>query len=150
MLDVKKQVPFVSGLWTVQPSGEARLVGSRCLDCSELFFPVKSSGFCPHCYGSKLEEIGLGPLGTLAAYTTVLQPPAGGFYHGPVPFHYGLVDLDEGIRVEVHLGGDPASYHIGQRMTLRIEPFYVNEQGDDVQVFRFVPIEEKTRQGSAV
>ena len=149
MADPSQPVPFVAGLWTLLPSGEPRLAGSRCRDCEELFFPVKTSGFCPHCYGARLEEIALGPLGTLAAYTTVLQPPAGGFYHGPVPFHYGLVDLDEGIRVEVHLGGDPAGYRVGSRMTLKIEPFYVNEQGEQVQVFRFVPVDEKVQPGSA-
>lgn len=149
MVDERKQVPFVPGLWTVQPGGEARLTGSRCRDCGELFFPVKSSGFCPHCYGNRMEEIMLGPVGTLAAYTTVLQPPAGGFYHGPIPFNYGLVDLDEGVRVETHLGGDPASYQVGNRMTLKIEPFYVNEQGEEVEVFRFVPIAEKVQQGGA-
>jgi hypothetical protein len=149
MVDEKKQVPYVAELWTVEPSGEARLAGSRCLNCKELYFPAKNTNYCPHCYAEQLQAIGLGPLGTLAAYTTVLQPPAGGFYHGPVPFHYGLVDLDEGIRVEVHLGGDPATYRVGRRMTLKIEPFYVNEQGEEVQVFRFVPLEEKVNEGSA-
>jgi hypothetical protein len=149
MADQDKQVPFAPGLWTTQSSGEARLAGSRCPDCGELFFPVKNSGYCPHCYGSRLEETNLGPVGTLAAYTTVLQPPAGGFYNGPVPFNYGLVDLDEGIRIEAQLDGDPASYQVGLRMALKILPFYVSEQEEQVQVFRFVPAEENTQQGGA-
>ena len=141
MVDEKKQVPFMPGLWTVKSSGEARLAGSRCQNCEELYFPVKTTGYCPHCYAEQMQDVDLGPSGTLAAYTTVLQAPAGGFYHGSIPFSYGLVDLDEGVRVEVHLGGDPATYRVGSRMTLKIEPFYTNEQGEGVQVFRFVPVE---------
>lgn len=141
MVDSSKQVPFAPGLWHVEPSGEPRLSGSRCVDCTEVYFPVKSSSYCPHCYGSNLEDAAFGPTGTLAAFTTVHQPPAGGYYHGPMPFSYGLVDLDEGVRVETHLGGDVHAYRIGARMTLAIESFYVNEEGEDVQVFRFVPAE---------
>ncbi len=126
------------------------MLGSKCLSCAELFFPPKAPGIrCPHCYGLEMKEVELGGAGTLAAFTTVMQPPAGGYYRGPVPFSYGLVDLDEGVRVEALLGGDAAQYRVGMRVRLVIETLYENEDGAEVQVFRFRPAEEQETVGGA-
>lgn len=56
--------------------------------------------------------------GHLWAWTTVTHPPPG--YEGPVPYGFGVVELDAiGLRVVTRLTEpDPARLHQGQRMTL--------------------------------
>jgi uncharacterized OB-fold protein len=84
-----------------------------------------------------LKEIEIGPWGTLRSYTKAMQAPAGGYYRGPVPFLYGLVDLDEGVRVESHLLGDLEKMRVGARMKLRIKSIYKDEEIGKVQIYTF-------------
>lgn len=139
----ENMVPIKKGLWTTLPSGEARLLGSRCPSCGELFFPRKTGGNCTRCQERKLEAVELGPLGRIDSFTAVLQPPAGGFYHGPVPFCYGLIDLDEGLRVETHISGSYEALKHGLRVKLVVETMYTDQEGNHVQVFSFAPLHEQ-------
>ncbi len=146
----KGKIPFSQGMWVTKSSGEARLLGSRCLSCKELFFPRKVSGICVHCQQRReLEDVELGPFGKIVSFTEVMQPPAGGHYHGPVPYCYGLIDLNDGVRVEAQLGGDFEKLKVGMKVNLVIEPLYVDSEGNEVQVFRFHPIEEGIIQGGS-
>ena len=144
MTTEEKIIPFKTGLWTVQPSGEARLLGSRCRSCGEVFFPRKEHGFCLHCGKKQLEDIELSPQGKIAHLTEVVQPPAGGFYHGPVPYYFGLVDLDNGVRVETHLDGDSEQLKRGTRVQLIIKTLYKDNDGNEVQIYSFQPINQET------
>ena len=137
----KKRIPFKEEMWTTKPDGEARLLGSKCPSCGELFFPKKDSGICVHCQHAGLEVVELGPFGTIVSYTAVMQPPAGGYYHGQVPYNFGLIDLDDGVRVETHLGGDFEKLKVGMRVKLAIETLYTDEEGTEVQAYRFLPLE---------
>ena len=132
-------VPVKEGLWRILPSGEARLLGSRCPACGELFFPRKTGGACTHCQADNLEAGELGPLGRIDSFTAVLQPPAGGFYRGPVPYCYGLVDLDEGLRVEAHIGGPHDALKRGLRVRLEVKTLHVDAEGRRVEAFSFAP-----------
>ena len=136
-----KKVPFVEGMWTTKPDGGVNLLGSRCPACGELFFPRREKGLCVHCQNLVLEEVELGREGKIAAFTAVLQPPAGGAYFGPVPYNYGLVDLDEGIRVETQIGGSHEKLKVGLRVKLSVEDFYTDKEGNIVQRFIFQPVE---------
>jgi len=124
----------------VRPDGKANLLGSRCPSCGELYFPRREK-LCVHCQHPTLEDVALSPEGKIAAYTAVLQPPAGGAYFGPVPYNYGLVDLDDGIRVETQLGGEFAQLKVGLRVKLSIETFYADKDGNEVERFIFQPVE---------
>ena len=136
-------VPIKKGLWTTLPSGEARLLGSRCPSCGELFFPRKSNGNCTHCQEQTLEAVELGPLGHIDAYTAVLQPPAGGFYHGVVPYCYGLIALDEGLRVEARISGSYEALKRGLRVKLVTETMWADQEGKHIQAFSFAPLDEQ-------
>ena len=139
----KRKIPFAEGMWVIKPDdGRPTLLGSRCPSCGELFFPKKEKGICVHCQYPSLENVELGREGKIVAFTTVLQAPAGGVYFGPVPYHYGLVDLVGGIRVETQLGGELEKLKIGQRVVLTVEKLYTDKNGNEIEAFIFRPPED--------
>lgn len=137
-----QQIPLKKDLWTLEtPDGRPRLIGSRCGNCGEVFFPKKSNGWCVHCQRRTLEEVLLSPRGRIAAITVVEQQPAGGFYHGPVPYAYGLVDMPEGIRVTSLITADNlGAIKVGSEAELIIRPLYEDQEGHEVITFMFTPI----------
>jgi len=142
MSDGDDVVPIKKGLWSAGPDGGMRLLGSHCLACGELFFPRNTGGVCTHCQAAALEPVELGPYGRIHSFTAALQSPAGGFYRGPVPFCYGLIDLDDGLRVLSRIVGPHASLQRGQRVELVTEDLCTDEQGRRVQAFSFAPTSE--------
>ena len=140
MVSEKKKVPFKTGMWVTNPNGEARLVGSRCGSCGEVIFPRREHGYCLHCQQKTLEDKELSPIGKIVAVTEVIQPPAGGYYKGPVPYFFGLVDIDDGVRVETHLDGDASKLTRGERVKLAIKTLYEDKDGNEVQAYTFRPI----------
>lgn len=140
--NLKEQIPLREGFWS-PATGERgpRMIGSRCTNCGELFFPKKLKNFCVHCQHRSLEEVLLSPRGKLVAVTVAHHPPAGGFYRGPMPYAYGLVDLDDGIRVLSQLTADDlGSIKTGGDAELVIRPLYQDEQGREVVTFMFTPV----------
>ncbi|MFZ5631501.1 MAG: Zn-ribbon domain-containing OB-fold protein [Bacillota bacterium] len=135
----KKQVPLKEGLWLLS-DGEVRLVGSGCSLCGEIFFPKKESKFCPHCQREGLQDVILGNRGKISTYTVVCQQPAGGFYKGPVPYAYGVVQLPEGVNVEtLFTGCDLGKIKTGLEARLVIEKLHEAEDGTEVVTYKFVP-----------
>lgn len=132
--------PFKEGMWISKSNGEYRLVGSKCKHCNELYFPKKYTNICVHCQENKLEEIELGPYGTIHSFSAAMQPPAGGFYAGKVPYCYGLVDLDEGVRVQTHLEGNYDKLEIDMKVQLVIKKLCVDSEGNELEFFSFEPI----------
>jgi uncharacterized OB-fold protein len=56
------------------------------------------------------------------------------------PFGVGLVELDGVVRVETRLTeSDPEKLDFGMEMELKVIPFYVDEEGDQVMTFAFAP-----------
>jgi len=142
MADEKREIPFYEGMWTTTSAGEARLLGSKCPSCGELFFPRRDDGICVRCQHEELENIEFGTQGRIMTFTSVMLPPAGGYYHGPVPFNFGLIDLDDGVRVESQIGGAFEKLKVGMKVKLVIETLYVDEEGNEVQAYLFQPIKE--------
>lgn len=138
----REQVPLKEGFWSPATADRGpRLIGSRCSNCGELYFPKKLKDFCVHCQHTGLEEVLLSPRGRLAAVTLAHRAPAGGFYHGPVPYAYGLVDLDDGVRVLSQLTADELqSIKTGAEAELVIKPLYEDEEGREVVTFMFTPV----------
>ena len=139
----KKKIPIMEGFWTTPTSAgeEFQLVGSKCLACGELFFPKRERNWCVHCYGQSLEDIKLSRRGRLVSFSVVMQQPGGGFYRGPVPYAYGLVDLPEGVRVEGLLKTDDfEELKVGKEVQLVIDTLCENDEGNEVLTFKFEPI----------
>jgi uncharacterized OB-fold protein len=136
----KAKLPVKDGLWEVV-EGEAFLVGSRCASCGELFFPRKESGFCPHCQHKSLKDERLSREGQITTYTVVHQPPAGGFYKGPVPFAYGVVQLPEGVNVQtLFTGCELERIRVGLTARLVIEKLFDGDDGSEIITYKFAPV----------
>ena len=140
MVVEKKKIPFQMGMWVTKPQGEVRLLGSQCLSCGEVVFPRREHGYCLHCQKKTVKDKELSSIGTIVAVTEVIQPPAGGYYRGPVPYFFGLVDLDDGVRVESHLDGDASKLINGERVKLDIKTLYEDEDGNEVQAYTYRPV----------
>jgi len=77
--------PFWQGL------RDGVLLGQRCADCAEVFFPPRP--VCPDCTGRSLEWAELPARGTLHSWTIVKRA-------GPrfdVPMIIGLIDLSDDV-----------------------------------------------------
>lgn len=90
-----------------------------------------------HCQQKKLEDVELGPWGKIISFTVAMQQPAGGFYRGPVPYAYGLVDLDEELRIQTQFAGDFEKLRLGMTVKLVIETLHEDAEGSEIQIFRF-------------
>jgi len=136
------KIPLDQGLWEQPqtPNEKPRLLGSRCTLCGEIYFPRKQKGWCLRCHKKSLEDVKLHGQGKIASYTIVEQPPAGGFYRGPVPYAYGFVDLADRVRLKTLFTNDFDKLRVGADVELVIDTLYVDEPGNDVVTFKFQPV----------
>lgn len=135
-----RQVDLGEGLFVrpKSPSDAPRLIGSRCTTCGEVTFPKQQR--CAHCASDTVQEITLGPRGTLYAFTNVNYPVPEG-YKGPIPYGVGMIEMPEGVRVFAHLTeSDPARLAIGMEMTLVIDRLFTQDDGSEVIGFKFKPV----------
>jgi uncharacterized OB-fold protein len=115
-------------------NGSPRLVGSRCASCEQLAFPAATT--CPWCGGDRTDEVLLAPTGTLWGWTAVTAAPPG--YNGPTPFGFGIVQLDDGLRVVTRLTeADPSALTFGDRMMLVYDLVEHDDAGNDVVTWAF-------------
>jgi uncharacterized OB-fold protein len=136
----KNIIPFKTGIWVTKKNGESRLVSSWCRNCGEIIFPRREHGYCLHCQQRTLEDRELSPTGVIVAVTKVMQSPAGGYYKGPVPYFFGLVDIDDEVRIETHFDGDATKLVSGAKVKLDIQTLYTDDDGNDVKAYTFRPI----------
>jgi uncharacterized OB-fold protein len=126
------------------PANEPQLLGGQCKDCGAITFPMQSR--CPRCGTESMAELRLPRRGTLVSWTTQGFPPSFDYRGDPTgqsfePFGIGLVQLDDLVRVESRLTeSDPENLDFGMEVELRIVPFYVNNDGDEVITFAFAPV----------
>jgi len=125
--------PIREGLFT--SGGDPRLLGSHCGHCGGRHFPRIDT--CPNCGTPSPQDCELPPRGRLWAWTTVTAAPPG--YEGPVPYGFGVVELDDGPRVITRLTeADAAALSAGQPMHLVLTA--VSGPGDDEVVsWAFAP-----------
>ena len=137
------QIPIQDGLFT-WPSAAPQLLGGRCTQCGAFHFPAQSN--CPHCAAEHVEPTPLSRRGTLWTWTVQTFTPPVPPYRGPVddfaPFGVGYIELPEGLRVQGRLTvNDPARLAIGMEMELTLQPFCLDEQGREVLIHAFAPVE---------
>ena len=95
---------------------------------------------CPACAGGPVEPLPLRGPGRLWGWTSVTIAPAG--YLGPVPYGFGAVDFDEGIRVLGRITeADPAALRDGQAMAL-VADAVPTPDGGEALVWAFAPLAE--------
>jgi uncharacterized OB-fold protein len=127
--------PIEPGLFRDDGDGP-RLIGAMCVPCGERAFPY--TDICPWCGAHATHQVSLAPTGTLWAWTAVTAAPPG--YSGPVPFGFGVVELDDGLRVVTRLTeADPTALSFGQPMTLVLDAVDRDDEGHDLMTWAFAP-----------
>jgi uncharacterized protein len=127
------------------------LIGSRCADCGEVYFP--SSASCTRCLGTRLEPHDLGSRGVLWSWTIQGFCPKPPYDSGETadsfkPYGVGYVEMDCGLKVESRLtSADPSLLSIGMPMALTLVPYKLRENGEQVITFAFEPSRESAKHG---
>ena len=96
---------------------DAGLLGGRCASCGALQFPRRE--VCPECQHDAVKSVSLATEGEVYTYTVVRSAPPG--YRGEVPYAYGVVTLDDGLRVTTTITADDLdALAIGDRVAFEV------------------------------
>jgi uncharacterized OB-fold protein len=135
------RVPVEEGYFTVpdDPTVAPRLLGSRCGACGEHFFPRRL--VCARCLAEGCGDVELGPRGRLWTWTYVHVPLFAKKDARVDAYGVGQVDLPEGPRVQSILRGEAGDFSIGMEMALDLESLRTDDDGREVVIFRFRPVE---------
>jgi uncharacterized OB-fold protein len=135
------RVPIEDGYFTVpdDPAEAPRLLGSRCGACGEHFFPRRL--VCAKCLAEGCEDVLLGPRGRLWTWTYVHVPLFAKKDSRVDAYGVGQIDLPEGPRVQAILVGGPEDFRIGIEMELDLETLRTDDEGREVVIFRFRPVD---------
>ena len=116
---------------------EEKLMGSRCKKCSTLFSPPRP--ICIKCYSREMEWVELKGKGKLVAFTSVnVGPPwmVEQGYDRKHPYCSGVVELDEGVRIDARIEGvdasKPETIKIGTPLTVE---FLHYGEGENLKTF---------------
>ena len=138
----KKQVPVLEGAWTAPSSSREKpqLIGSECPHCGEIYFPKKAKNLCVHCQREGLKDKKLSRHGQINTFSVIMQQPGGNYYHGPVPYAIGIVELPEGVYIETPLKADRLEdLSVGMEVELVIEKIWEDQTGTELIGFKFQP-----------
>lgn len=117
-----------------------RLLGSRCPDCGEHFYPRRM--VCAKCLYEGCDDVVLSPTGRLWTYTYVHVPLFAKKDAVVSAYGVGQVDLPEGPRIQAILVGGPDDFEIGMELELDLETLHRTDDGDDVVIYRFKPTDD--------
>ncbi len=135
----KPRVPIEAGFFRIDddPAAPPVLLGSRCSQCGETFFPRRP--VCASCLARGTDDVELGTRGTLYTWTYVHFPLFNAKRADQGGYGVGQVDLPEGPRVMSVLSGGPDDFHVGMEMQIELETLRENKQGEEVVIYRFRP-----------
>lgn len=119
------------------------LIGSRCADCAEHYFPPARS--CTRCLSLKLEPVEIGDRGLLWSWTIQAFLPKAPYDGGETvesfrPYGVGYIEMPSGIKVESRLTvADATQLHIGMPMALTVAHYGSPERQKGALSFAFEP-----------
>jgi uncharacterized protein len=111
----------------LRDDGGPMLMGSRCADCGEPYFPPAAA--CTRCLSRHLQPAEIGDRGTLWSWTVQAFLPKTPYDGGEtpesfVPYGVGYVEMPSGIKVEARLStADETRLRIGMPMRLELAPY---------------------------
>ncbi len=112
-----------------------RLLGSHAPASGLWFWPRRKR--CP-VTRTPVEDVDLGPFGTLYAWTFLHVPRMGQVSFGDTGgYAVGQVDLPEGVRIQAPLMGSQDDWSIGDEMGLTSFPVGLDGEGNELVTFRF-------------
>ena len=131
-----EQKPF-SDISYDQYLKEEKLMGSKCKKCNALFVPPRP--ICIECHGKEIEWVQMKGKGKLAAFTCITIGPSfmiAEGYNRKNPYCSGVVELEEGARVDARLEGvdakNPENIIVGMPLTAK---FLHRGEGDDSKTY---------------
>ena len=86
---------------------EGKLKGLKCKNCGNLILPPRIK--CSKCGHKEFEWIDLSGKGKLLTYTVIYVPPKK--FKEEAPYAIGVVELDEGVRLEARISGVDVNNH---------------------------------------
>ena len=111
--------------WRLKKS-KYRLVGTRCMQCSSVFFPPRN--ICHTCRRKgKVEEFAFSGNGSIVSFTIIRAAPEG--FEQYAPYAVAIIRLDEGQMVSGQIVGDVNNIEIGKRVRSVFRKVY--EDGED-------------------
>lgn len=122
---------------------EEKLMGSRCAACNTLYAPPRP--ICVKCYCSDMEWVEMQGEGRLSGFTCItIGPPfmiAEG-YDRMHPYCSGVVELEEGVRVDARIEGVDASHPEGIKVGMPLKVKFLHRgEGKDMKTYlAFEPI----------
>lgn len=137
-----------------QVSGRYGLVGNRCKQCAEIYFPARRG--CTRCCATELEVVEIGNRGQLWSWTVQDFLPKSPYNSGETeqnfkPYGVGYVEMPSGIKIESRLTvADPAQLQIGMPMQLTLEPYRTTPEGEQVFTFAFEPVASDNAAGGKI
>ena len=136
---MKRQIPLQEGWYHIpdSPSEKGYLIGTRCLDCNEEFFPRRI--YCAACTSSNVEEKALSTRGKIDTFTISRLTPPGSIMEAP--YVLAKVELPEGPLVTTVITDcDPEKVDIGMEVELVIQKVKEDDEGNDVMAYVFKPV----------
>jgi len=125
-------------------NGRPSLIGSRCANCGEVYFPAAAG--CTRCLCTEMTPADLGDEGILWSWTIQDFLPKEPYNSGETeidfqPYGVGYVQMPSGIKVESRLSvADPEKLRIGMAMRLDVQPYGKTPAGESIHTFVFSPI----------
>ena len=132
----KRMVPLREGIFRLpsRPDEEPALIGSRCQECGDHFFPKRQ--ICLNCGQEGIEETALSRRGKIWAYTVARQTPPGSLVQAP--YVIAMVQLTEGVMVQAVLSEcDPEAVRVGTEVEMVLEKMGTSAEGNDLMAFKF-------------
>lgn len=129
--------PVHEGVFTLGPDGAITLLGGFSPTSGKYHFPRLDT--CPYSGARDIQPVDLSGLGSLWGWTAVTAAPPG--YAGPVPFGFGVVELEkERLRVVTRLTvADPTALVAGQPMKIVADQVDTTEDGAPIITWAFAP-----------
>ena len=130
------RTPIEPGLFRLGDDGSLTLIGGFSPTSGQYHFPLLDT--CPYSGAADVEERALSGSGSLFGWTTVTLAPPG--YLGTVPYGFGIVELEEGLRVIGRVTEtDIEALSHGQPMRTVADVLYTDDAGNDVVTWAFAP-----------
>ena len=121
----------------VQYLKEEKLMGCRCKECNTLYLPPRP--ICIKCHGEDMAWVEMKGKGSLAAFTCISIGPAFMIeegYNRKNPYCSGVVELEEGVRVDARIEGvdakNPETIKVGTPLNVK---FLHRGEGDNTKTY---------------
>ena len=126
-----------AGMWR-KIDTRYNLIGSECENCKTLYFPPRI--VCRKCgRETRMKPRKLSGSGKVHSYTTIRVPSD--TFKESAPYTVGVVELDEGPRVEGHIVENGKKTKIGMKVRPVFRKMYVDgEEGLIHYHFKFEPV----------